>query len=71
MHFAFDSYRSSKSAKISKIAKIAEMTSNLVNDLRSFFCDDSIRAPPLHLVALWPNRDDKPYHADGTANAGE
>ena len=29
--------------------------------------DDSIRAPPLPI----PNREVKPYHADGTAKAGE
>ncbi len=29
--------------------------------------DDSIRVPPLPI----PNREVKPYHADGTAKAGE
>ena len=28
-------------------------------------------APPLRLPAVWPNREVEPYHADGTAKAGE
>ena len=36
-------------------------------DRKRYSGDDSIRAPPLPI----PNREVKPYHADGTAKAGE